>query len=57
MAIFKKTKAYMLENIAIAPKGQTAGYNPSLFVVERKNDDRKYPLSPNKTKIYIDKVK
>lgn len=54
MSIFKKTKAYEVENVVVTEKGKTTGVAADMFICEKTSDkSRKMMLPDNTTKIYI----
>lgn len=57
MGIFKKKKAYEIENIAVVEKGQTTGIAPDMYICEKTDHrpERKIKCPDNVTKIYINK--
>lgn len=54
MSIFKKTKAYEVENLTVVEHGKTNGVSPDNFIVEKTGgESRKIKPPDNVTKIYI----
>ncbi len=55
MGIFKKKKAYELENIAVVDNGKITGISPNMYICEKTNHtpQRKIKCPDNVTKIYI----
>ena len=55
MSIFKKKKAYEIENLVVVGKGQTNGVSANQFICERKGTPKTIKCPDTTTKIYINK--
>lgn len=57
MAIFKQTKAYEIDNMAVCENGKTAGVKSTLYIAEKTGKEPKTMKVPSGvTKVYINKA-